>query len=194
MRIYDTCMILLLICFHIASQIAPTSQDIGCAAHDILPYFCWMKSAYMHQIHRQLLLSYNRPSTFSAILWANNINDVTHTLSDRSKEAIYILVFNIFKYLIIHETFLGTFCEFMKRSVRKWRVTLAWALSRTSDHSWHLHHSLYQIFPIQRMVISLTWKQFRNLYQRCDVQFNLQLFVLCQCIVSQNIYLFYAFQ
>ena len=59
-----------------------------------------MKSAYMHEIHRQLLLSYYRPSTFSALLWANNINDVACTLSDRGKEAIYILVYNIFKYLI----------------------------------------------------------------------------------------------
>ena len=59
-----------------------------------------MKSAYMHEIHRQLLLSYYRPSTFSAILWANNINDVAYTLSNSSNEAIDIFVFNIFKYLI----------------------------------------------------------------------------------------------
>lgn len=54
----------------------------------------------MHEIHRQLLLSYYRPSTFSVILWANDINDVAYTLSDRSKEAIYILVWKIFKCLI----------------------------------------------------------------------------------------------
>ena len=59
-----------------------------------------MKSAYMHEIHRQLLLSYYRPSTFSSILLANNVYDVAYTLSDRSQEAIDMFVFNIFKYLI----------------------------------------------------------------------------------------------
>ena len=130
----------------------------------------------MHEIHRQLLLSYYRPITFSAILWANDINDVAYTLSDRSNEAIYILAFNIFKYLITRNI--------------SWDVL--WKGSKSHIWSWHLHRYPCQTLPIVGTVISLTW----NLYQGCDDHFKLQfigsiactVFVLCQCIVSQNIH------